>query len=209
VICDAVRSAPESVTILCLGPLTNVARAFQRDPGLPALVDRLIMMGGSVDGVGNITPAAEFNMHYDPVSARAVFQSATTKTLVPLDVTRQVAFSLGLIEELPSELSRAGVFLRRVLPHYFRAAHQSLAQETISLHDAVALVAAVNPEMFEADYMAGDVESSGDLTRGATVFDQRPNREWRMNMEVVHTIDVEAVANTIVRNLQYAGQCTC
>ncbi|MDP6442193.1 MAG: nucleoside hydrolase, partial [Pirellulaceae bacterium] len=91
----------------------------------------------------------------------------------------------------------------------FRAAHQSLAQETISLHDAVALVAAVNPEMFEADYMAGDVESSGDLTRGATVFDQRPNREWRMNMEVVHTIDVEAVANTIVRNLQYAGQCTC
>ena len=79
VICDTVRSAPEEVTILTLGPLTNIASAFQRDPELPSLVDRIVIIGGSVTASGNITPAAEFNIYSDPVSARTVFRSRTTK----------------------------------------------------------------------------------------------------------------------------------
>ena len=66
VICDEVRAAPEAVTIVALGPLTNIARAFQRDPDLPSLVGRVVMMGGTVAGPGNITPAAEFNIYCDP-----------------------------------------------------------------------------------------------------------------------------------------------
>ena len=67
VICDQVRDAPHEVTIVALGPLTNIARAFIRDPELPALVGRIVIMGGTVAGPGNITPAAEFNMYCDPV----------------------------------------------------------------------------------------------------------------------------------------------
>ena len=66
VICDHVRAAPDAITIVCLGPLTNLARAFQRDPELPSLVGRVVMMGGTVAGPGNITPAAEFNIYCDP-----------------------------------------------------------------------------------------------------------------------------------------------
>jgi inosine-uridine nucleoside N-ribohydrolase len=205
VICDAVRAAPEQVTIICLGPLTNLARAFRRDPGLPELVDRIIMVGGSVNGVGNVTPAAEFNMYYDPVSARAVFRSPTTKTLVPLDVTRQVVLTFDIVEQLPSDSTRAGSLLRRVVPFAFRAFHQTLGQESICLHDSVALTAAVHPELFETADMAGDVETRGELTTGATVFDRRPNYAMRANMEVATKVDAAAVTDCIMRGLARAG----
>ena len=140
VICDVVRAAPEEITILALGPLTNIARAFVRDPELPSMVGRIIMMGGSVAGIGNVTPAAEYNMYYDPHSAREVFRSPTTKTLVPLDVTNRVVLTLGFVNELPDETTRAGAFLRRILPFAFRAHRQNLGLEGIHLHDAVTVV---------------------------------------------------------------------
>lgn len=206
IICDEVRAAPEQVTIIALGPLTNIARAFQRDPALPSLVNRIIMTGGSINGIGNVTPAAEFNIYYDPLSARAVFRSPTTKTLVPLDVTRQVVLTLGLLEELPDELTRAGCFLRRTLPFAFRAYHQQLGQESIHLQDAVAMTAALHPELFETRELAGDVETGGELTTGATIFDRRPNAEWRANMEVAIEVDAAAVRDCIVRGLQQAAE---
>ena len=74
------------------------------------------MTGGSLDGRGNVTPCAEFNFYFDPISAKALLQSRTTMTLVPLDVTREVSFGLDLLEELPPESSRTGHFLRQILP---------------------------------------------------------------------------------------------
>jgi inosine-uridine nucleoside N-ribohydrolase len=205
IICDEVRAAPEQVTIIALGPLTNIARAFQRDPALPTMVDRIIIMGGSVTGIGNITPAAEFNIFYDPPSARAVFRSLTTKTLIPLDVTRQVPLTIGLLEELPDEQSRAGAFLHRIVQFAFRAFHQHLGQESIYLHDAIALLAAVQPELFDTTEMAGDVETTGELTTGATIFDRRPKSDWRSNMEVATEVDAAAARDCIVRSLARAG----
>ncbi len=76
VICDEVRAAPDQVTIIALGPLTNVARAFARDPGIPVLVNSLVIMGGASCVPGNVTPAAEFNIYCDPLAARQVFRTA-------------------------------------------------------------------------------------------------------------------------------------
>ncbi len=98
VICDQVRDAPHAVTIVALGPLTNIARAFIRDPELPTLVGRIVIMGGTVSGPGNITPAAEFNMYCDPVSAQVVFRSPSTKTLVPLDITNHDRVELRSVQ---------------------------------------------------------------------------------------------------------------
>ena len=208
IICDIVRTSPEDVTILCLGPLTNVANAFQRDPQIPSLVGQIIMMGGSVQCIGDVTAAAEFNMYYDPASARTVFRSPTTKTLIPLDVTRRVLFSMGLTDELPDETSRAGAFLRRILPAAFWAHRQHIGVEGLYLHDAVAMMAAMHPELFEMHEMAGDVESSGELGRGATFFDRRPVPAWRANMDVAVDVDVPAVKDGILRGLQQAGRLT-
>jgi len=208
IICDEVRSAPDQVTIICLGPLTNIALAFRRDRELAAMVDRIIMTGGSVNGIGNVTPSAEFNIYCDPSSAREVFRSKTTKTLIPLDITEQVSLTLDFVEELPSEETRAGVLLHRVLPFAFRAFHQRLGMESIFLHDVVGLLAAVQPELFQAEEMAGDVEVQGELTTGATIFDRRRNGEWRSNMEVAVSVNASAVLDCLIRGLRYAGSAS-
>lgn len=208
VICDAFHEAPQQVTLICLGPLTNLARALQYDPELPSLAGQVIVNGGSVVGIGNVTPAAEFNMYYNPEAAQKVFRSPLTKTLIPLDVTSQVVFSLDFLDELPSQLTRAGGLLRKVVPYAFRSYRQELGLEGIHLHDVVALVAAVHPELFETHEMAGDVETRGELTTGATVFDRRPMVRWRTSLEVAVDADAVAVHDTIIRGIAEAGRVT-
>ncbi len=206
VIHEEIRAAPGEVTIVALGPLTNIARAFARDPSLPELIGQLVIMGGTLDGVGNVTPAADFNIYCDPEAARAVFRSAAaTKTLIPVDITRQVTFGYDLLDKLPDGNSRVGRFLAKILPHLFRSYRQELGYESICLNDAVALVAALHPELFEIELTAADVELSGELTRGATVFDRRRNREWRSNLSVATKVEVSAVQDCILRGLAAAG----
>ncbi len=205
IICDEVRAAKDEVTLLCLGPLTNLSRALKRDPELGTMISRVVIAGGSIGVGGNVTPAAEFNMYYDAVSARNVFRSAMTKTLVPLDVSREVALTFDIMEELPAETTRAGGFLRKLMSFAFRAHHQVLGQEGFCLPAVVALLSIVQPELFHAEEMAGDVETRGDLTKGATVFDRRAKTLWRPNMEVVTELDSVAATDCVVRGLAAAG----
>lgn len=207
-IIDEVRANPDEITIVCLGPLTNVARAFQRDPHLTSMVDRLIIAGGSCTGVGNVTPVAEFNIHYDPEGARQVFQSPTTKTLIPLEVARRVPLHLDLVDELPNEATRAGTLLRHIVPYAFRAHRQGLGTESIVLPEAVAMIATLHPELFETEELFGDVETQGELTLGATIFDRRPNHTTRANMEVAQSVEAAGVNDSIVRGLKEAGEST-
>jgi purine nucleosidase len=205
-ICDEVRAAPGEITILTLGPLTNVARALARDPELESLVGRIVILGGSVSCVGNVSPCAEFNIYCDPPSARAVFRSAATKTLIPLDVTDQVIWTLDLLQQLPSEESRVGRMLHRMLPYLFRSYRQELAQESIRLREAVAVAALLHPELFHTVELAGDVETQGEITLGATIFDRRSIAPRQTDMEVALEIEVAAVADCIVRSLTEAGR---
>jgi len=207
VICDVVRANPGDVTLIALGPLTNVARALQRDPELGMLLRDVVVMGGCVDGVGNVTACAEFNMYYDPVAAQAVFDSQTTKTLIPIDITRQVVFSLDLLENFSKELpSRVGQFLAQILPYSFRAHRQRLGLEGICLHDAIALTYVLSPELFTTKEYHGEVATTRGLTRGVTVFDRRDFPQNRPNMDVAVTIDVSEAKSSLVRGLKYAVQ---
>jgi inosine-uridine nucleoside N-ribohydrolase len=191
---------------VALGPLTNVARAFLRDPELPSLIGRIVMMGGAVSGPGNITPAAEFNIYCDPLSARTVFRSHSTKTLIPLDVTNRILLSYDLFNQLPDESTRVGRFLRKILPPVFRSYRQEFGLEGIHVHDAVALMAVCHPELFTAQEMAGDVETLGELTAGATIFDRRRVPAWRHNMEVAVDMQTEKVIEAMIRGLRGAAR---
>ncbi|MBI1902995.1 MAG: nucleoside hydrolase [Planctomycetia bacterium] len=206
VIADEVRATDEPVTIVSLGPLTTIAAALLRDAELVTRVSRLVIMGGTVRAPGNVTPAAEFNFYCDPKSARTVFRAPIPKTLIPLDVTTQVSFTFSLLDLLPPETTRAGRFLRKVLPFLFRSYRERLGLEGIHLHDAVALAAVAHPELFQTEEMAGDVEDLGRLTTGATVFDQRPNRDWPKNMEVATAVDAAAVRDYVLRGISEAGK---
>jgi inosine-uridine nucleoside N-ribohydrolase len=172
-----------------------------RDPELPALVGGIVIMGGTVSGPGNITPAAEFNMYCDPVAAQAVFRSPSTKTLVPLDVTNRIELSYDLFNKLPDESTRVGRLLRRILPPVFRGYRQQFGLEGIHVHDTVTLMALIHPELFTTKPMAGDVETQGELTIGATIFDRRRVPAWRHNMEVVVDMQKDAVVEAILRGL--------
>lgn len=204
-ICDLVRTYPNQISIVMLGPATNLARALRRDPGIEGLIDRVVMMGGSVSGIGNITPTAEFNVFFDPHSARHVLQSRTTKTLVPLDVTRQVPWYLDLMDSLPDASSKLGRLLRKMLPFAFRAYRQQMGQEGIYLNDVIGLLAFLEPDLFGTESMAGDIEVSGELSRGMTLFDRRSQPEWRPNVEVVTSVDETRLRERFLLRLRRAA----
>ncbi|TWT76314.1 Non-specific ribonucleoside hydrolase RihC [Planctomycetes bacterium CA13] len=208
VIAELLRKHPGQVTVVCFGPLTNLAKLCRRDPSVLPLIDKVVISGGSVSQVGNATTAAEFNMFFDAAGARDVLASATTKSMVPLDVTDKMRFGVDLLEKLPNKNTRAGDFMHRIFSYAFRAAHQQLGCEMIPLYDATTLLAVIEPELFKWENMAGRVETKGELTRGMTVFDQRMRREWPLNMEVAIDVDDEAAKEMIVRGLRYAGQQT-
>ncbi len=208
VMADLVRQHPGEITIVCLGPLTNLARMLRRDPMLVPMIDKIVISGGSVAHSGNATAVAEMNFYFDPASAQEVFASPTTKSLVPLDVTESITFGLDLIEKLPCETTRAGELLHKILPYKFRVMHQKLGREVMPLQDAVTLISVVEPELFQWDEMAGDVEVTGTLTRGMTLFDRRLRPEWKTNMEVARRSSTSDVRESIIRSLRYAGQQT-
>jgi purine nucleosidase len=207
VLTDELRLAPEMVTVIALGPLTNIAHVLHRESQMAAQVGRLVVCGGAVAVPGNATPCAEFNVFCDPLSARQVIRSPMTKTIVPLDVSQQLRLTFDLLDQLPDETSKGGAFLRKVLPYAFRAYRQLLGQEGIYLQSAVAFIAATNPELFETEEeVPCDVETEGEITSGATVFDRRNVRQWRPNTDVVMNMDVAAVRDVILRGLARVGQ---
>jgi purine nucleosidase len=204
-IIDTVRSNPDEVTILCLGPTTNLARAFRRDPSLLSMVDRIVMTGGSLSASGNITQAAEFNFYFDPESAREILQSRTTKLLLPLDVSGSVKFDMGFLADMPREGSRVGDFLNKVMPYTFRACRQRLGMEEIVLNDAVGALALLEPQLFDFTPMGADVEVDGTLTRGVLVLDRRERPEWRPNVDIATSVRSSA-GQYIIDQLTMAGQ---
>ncbi|MEX2316085.1 MAG: nucleoside hydrolase [Pirellulales bacterium] len=205
VICDEVRAAPGDVTIVATGPLTNIAAAISQQPDLPPLIGHLIILGGTLSGPGNVTPAAEFNIFCDADAARAVFRSPVTKTLIPIDLTSRLSFGFELLEKLPEDGGPRAGFLRQLLPGAFRAYHQHLGIEGIQLHDAVAIVAAIRPDLFTTERLYGDVETDGTLTHGATVFDRRHRPDSQPNMDVAVDMDTQAVFDCVLRGLTRAA----
>ncbi|MCL2744905.1 MAG: nucleoside hydrolase [Planctomycetaceae bacterium] len=206
VICDIVRSDPENVMIICMGPLTNIARAFRRDPELPKMLRHIYITGGAVNARGNISPCAEFNFYADPVSARIVWHSPCTKTLVPLDVTNKILLRLNDLEQFPDEKTKLGTLLRSMFIPAIRAYHQNYGLEGVHIHDLITYIAATHPRLFETSEMTGDVEVKGHITKGMTVFDFRRLPELSYSIDVITKIDADAVLDEIITGLNNASE---
>lgn len=170
-ILDTIRRFPDEVTLVALGPLTNVARALLKDPDGVRRLRRLVVMGGAVAVPGNVTPVAEFNIFGDPQAARLVLRSGLPVTLVPLDVTRRVRVAPGDLAAVPG---RVGQFLRDATGCAFRFAEAQEGGSWFTLHDPLAVAVALDPTLVTAEPLALDVEVAGELTMGMTVADRRP-----------------------------------
>lgn len=208
VIWETIKAHPREVTILALGPLTNLSRVLKRDPGIAELVGALVVCGGTAHAAGDATAVADFNFFCDPAAARHVVCEPVTKTLVPLETSGQVVYEFDLLDRLPREFTRAGKILRPMLAHAFRAQRQLLGSEGIRLHDVAGLVAVTNPELFEREAVAADVEVSGELTAGMLVVDRRANRRRGPNADLLVGCDAAAVQDCVLRGLAAAGDAT-
>ena len=201
---DLVRSHPHEVTLLTLGPLTNVFRASELYPSFLSELQSLVCQGGAYSSAGDVTPTAEFNIHADPEAARYVLRQPCTKTLVPLDVTRNVILTFDQYQRFNAgPETRLGQFLTWTIPFALRAARQHLGMEGISLPEVVALASVTHPELFERESGAVDVELHGELTRGMTVFDRRGIASWQQNIDVLTRCDSQGVLDQFCRRVQY------
>jgi inosine-uridine nucleoside N-ribohydrolase len=199
---DLIRLHAKEVTVIVMGPLTVVARAFDRDPELPSLVQRLVCVGGTWQHPGDVNAVAEFHIYCDPSAARQVFASRIPLTLLPLDVARKVVFSPTDLLELPAPESRACRFLRHIVPHGIRMSSNLFGIEGFHLKDVLGVIAVVMPEAFTTKEVAVDVETRGELTRGMTVVDSRPERKGQTNIDLAVDLDVRPVRQYIERVLR-------
>lgn len=163
-----VRKHPGEITLITIGPLTNVAMALNMDPDLTGMIPRIVMMGGSLSG-GNITPAAEFNIYVDPEAARVVFQSGIPITMVGLDVTRKTGLTDEHVRRLESAQNPVSQAAANIAHHAIQHYREAGFLVDPNMHDSLAVAAFLNPSLLKWKEYYVDVETSGELTAGETL----------------------------------------
>ncbi|EOL9022113.1 ribonucleoside hydrolase RihC [Cronobacter dublinensis] len=194
---ERLMASPEPLTLVTIGPLTNIALLLTHYPACTAKINRLVMMGGSA-GRGNFTPNAEFNIAIDPEAAARVFESGIEIVMCGLDVTHQAVLTPDYLAALPA-LNRTGQLLHALFSHY-RAGSMTTG---LRMHDLCAIAWLLRPELFTLKRCFVAVETRGDYTAGTTVVDIEGRLNRPANAQVALDIDVVAfrewVAQTLAR----------
>ncbi|MEJ2146361.1 MAG: nucleoside hydrolase [Acidobacteriota bacterium] len=170
-IVELIRANPHEITLVGLGPLTNLALALSRDPTIGELVKEVILMGGSIAG-GNVTAAAEFNIYVDPEAARAVFRAGWPLTMVGLEIGWSALFRSEHLERLQRTRGPQNDFAADILAFLLERSRRQGSPGT-PIYDATAMAAVIDPALIRTEHLHVDVELRGELTRGQTVVNRR------------------------------------
>jgi purine nucleosidase len=168
-----VRKYPGQVTLIMLGPQTNLATALASDPDLARMIKSVVMMGGSLSG-GNVTPSAEFNVYVDPEAARIVFQSGIPITMVGLDVTRKTALTDAHVKVLEAANTQVSMAAAKIARNDIDLNRKAGNASGPNMHDSLALASFLDPSLLKWKQYYVDVETTGELTAGETLG-YRPN----------------------------------
>jgi purine nucleosidase len=166
-IIEMVHAAPHEITLVPVGPLTNIALAVEKDPSIVPLVKEVILMGGAITG-GNSTAAAEANIYNDPEAAQIVFQAGWPLTMVGLDVGDKTLLSPQYLEQLGQTHGPVNDFIYQVA-HYLIDLSAKFGFSGAPMYDPLAVGVAIDATLVRAPPMHVDVETRGDFTRGETV----------------------------------------
>ncbi|MDX1781095.1 MAG: nucleoside hydrolase [Thalassovita sp.] len=176
-IIDTLRNEPAgSVTLCPLGPLTNIAMAFEKAPDITDRVREIVLMGGAYFEVGNITPAAEFNIHVDPQAAGIVFGSGVQITMMPLDVTHKALVTRPRNNAFRAIGNRVGIAVAEMTEFFERYDTEKYGSEGAPLHDPCVTAYLIRPELFSGRHINVEIETASELTMGMTVADW-----WRVS----------------------------
>ena len=179
-IIELVHAAPHEITLVPVGPLTNIALAIQKDPSIVPLVKEVILMGGSIKG-GNVNAAAEANIYNDPEAAQIVFQAGWPLTMVGLDVGDKTLLGRKHLEQLARTHGPVNDFIYSVAKFLVELSEKFGSGGT-PMYDPLAVGVAVDATLVTAPLMHVDVETRGEFTRGETVA----NRRGEIERNVLH-----------------------
>lgn len=195
-----VRSNKNQLVILAIGPLSNIARAFIKDPKLPSLIKQLVIMGGAINVPGNKNRVAEFNMFVDPEAADIVFLANVRKVLVPFDVCSQISLSLPDL----NGLKRSSLFrpIMDMMKEFAARIEKYEGVQKVLVPDAVAAYYFLNPKAFKLQPMDIVIETKGDHTFGMTVVEKRAAEKKMYNVDVVTKLDRETFMKDFIRILK-------
>ena len=198
-IISLVRENPGEISIVIIGPETNIAQAFIQDPELPVLIKQLDIMGGAIAVPGNKNRVAEFNIFVDPEAADIVFKAPVKKVLIPLDVCNDIILQLSDFQQLKG--TQLYEPLLKMMDKYI---YGLMAGEKVSgalMYDPLAAYYLVNSDAYTTEPMDIQIETQSDITRGMTVVERRIWGDKNPNVEVVTKIDAPAFVRDFIEIL--------
>ena len=171
-IIETLRESPsKSITLCPLGPLTNIGTALKKAPDIADRIQKIVLMGGAYFEVGNITPAAEFNIYVDPEAAEIVFKSGIELIIAPLDVTHKVLTSNEWVSELKAHDNYICNVVAAWTSFFERFDTEKYGTQGAPLHDPCVIAYLINPDLFAGRSINVEIETKSKLTRGMTVAD--------------------------------------
>ena len=171
-IIDTLRAHdPGTVTLCPLGPLTNIASAFLKAPDIVDRVQEIVLMGGAYFEVGNITPAAEFNIYVDPEAADIVFKSKVPIVVMPLDVTHKALVTKPRNDAFRALGSKVGIAVAEMTDFFERFDKTKYGSSGAPLHDPCVTAYLIRPALFSGRHVNVEIETGSELTLGMTVAD--------------------------------------
>ena len=205
-IVDTLNAADnETITIVPMGPLTNIGQAFTKNPSIVAKVEQIVLMGGAMREAGNISPSAEFNILVDPHAANVVFRCGRPIAVMGLDVTHQVLSSperKDRIRAIDNEAARATVGM---LDFYNRHDSDKYGINGAPLHDPCTVAWLLKPELFAGKLCNVSVETESELTMGHTSVDFWNITDRPKNATWMHTADSDGFYDLLIERLARFG----
>lgn len=197
----------DEITLVCLGPLSNIAAVLQRDPSFGSRLKECYIMGGNYYGRGNITVSSEFNFHCDPEAASAVLENLKTPiTLVGWELCEDNGFPWSWYEDFRKINSEKIKFVTRlenfaIQKHYLPRQEKGLAMN-YEFADQILVACVINPSVVrESRIVYAAVETAGEITRGQVVIDWKNQLSKKQNVKIITKIDRDGVADILIRSL--------
>ncbi|MFN3664358.1 nucleoside hydrolase [Yoonia sp.] len=191
-IIQTLRDEPSgTVTLVPIGPLTNIATAFLRAPDIIPRVQEIVLMGGAYFAVGNITPAAEFNIYVDPEAAKIVFAAGVPLVVMPLDVTHKALTTRARIDAFRAMGTKVGDMVAAWTDFFERFDMEKYGSEGAPLHDPCTVAYLIDPSLFTGRLINVEIETGSELTLGMTVADWWGITDRPKNALFIGDIDAE------------------
>ena len=201
-IIDTLLQEPENSVTLCpLGPLTNVASAILKQPKIVPRIKQIVLMGGAYFEVGNITPAAEFNIFVDPDAAKIVFEAGIDMVVMPLDVTHKALVTRERNEAFRRLKSPVGIAVAEMTDFFERFDKEKYGSSGAPLHDPCVTAYLIDPKIFSGKNINVEIETKSELTLGMTVADWWGVTDRKANTFFVGDLDSDKFFNLLTERL--------